>query len=328
MMTGKATKTVVADRISTRVSVIGRGEPLLMFSPGGFDATLEKWSESGDLQKIDIMHYLAERFTCILFDRRECGESGGRLEILDFSGMARHGRAVMEQLGFESVHLLGGCLGCAPAAEFARLYPEMTQSLNLVWPVGGAKYRIRNFGRFATHLGWVTEHGKGALIERALASDVGFAKDSTLGPWGGTLRVDAGARGLSFKACDRGGLPDWYRQATGLCSIATALGPSPERLMESRHRWGSFRATTRATHGRRLTFFRECISHATFLDHRLARKPATQCLPFLMTCIRSSLSGRELIDKSSPPPWWGEDLCRRPDSISSLSLLVWCDPVR
>ena len=266
MMTGKATKTVVADGISTRVSVIGRGEPLLMFSPGGFDATLEKWSELGIYKRIDIMHYLAERFTCILFDRRECGESGGRLEILDFSGMARHGRAVMERLGFESVHLLGGCLGCAPAAEFARLYPAMTQSLNLVWPVGGAKYRIRNFGRFATHLGWVTEHGKDALIERALASDVGFAKDSTLGPWGGALRVDAGLLD-SFKACDQA---DYLRlvQASyrAMFDCDSAPGPIPERLMEIKTPAAIVPGDDESHARSAAHFVRECISHATFLD--------------------------------------------------------------
>ena len=72
-MTEKTTEILIADGIPTRVSVIGRGEPLLMFSPGGFDATLEKWSELGVYKKINIMSYLADRFTCILFDRRECG---------------------------------------------------------------------------------------------------------------------------------------------------------------------------------------------------------------------------------------------------------------
>ena len=192
-MTKISTQMLNADGIPTRVSVVGTGEPLLMFSPGGFDATLEKWSELGIYKKIDIMSYLADRFTCILFDRRECGKSGGRLEILDFSGMARHGHAVLEQLGHRSAHVIGGCLGCAPASEFARMYPNLTMSLNLVWPVGGARYRIRNFGRFSTHLAWVSEHGTDALIQKALASDVGFAKDSTLGPWGGSLESMPGS---------------------------------------------------------------------------------------------------------------------------------------
>ena len=54
-MTENATEQLIADGITTRVSIVGRGEPLLMFSPGGFDATLEKWSDLGIYKKIDIM---------------------------------------------------------------------------------------------------------------------------------------------------------------------------------------------------------------------------------------------------------------------------------
>ena len=32
------------DGIRTRYEVVGSGPPLLMFSPGGFDATLEKFT--------------------------------------------------------------------------------------------------------------------------------------------------------------------------------------------------------------------------------------------------------------------------------------------
>ena len=105
-MIGRQSESLVIDGIATRVSVLGTGPPLLMFSPGGFDATLDKWSELGVYQKIDIMSYLTNHFTCILFDRRECGESGGRLEILDFVGMANQGRVLMEQLGYASIHVI------------------------------------------------------------------------------------------------------------------------------------------------------------------------------------------------------------------------------
>ena len=172
----------------------------------------------------------------------------------------------MEQLGFESVHLLGGCLGCAPAAEFAGLYPAMTRSLNLVWPVGGARYRIRNFGRFATHLGWVAEHGTDALIEKALASNVGFAKDSTLGPWGGALRIDAGLVD-SVKACDDAAylrlVQASYRE---MFDCDSAPGPCPERLMEIKAPVGIVPGDDESHARSAAHFVRECISHATFLD--------------------------------------------------------------
>ena len=265
-MTKISTQMLNADGIPTRVSVVGTGEPLLMFSPGGFDATLEKWSELGIYKKIDIMSYLADRFTCILFDRRECGESGGRLEILDFSGMARHGYAVLEKLGHRSAHVIGGCLGCAPASEFACMYPNLTMSLNLVWPVGGARYRIRNFGRFSTHLAWVSEHGTDALIQKALASDVGFAKDSTLGPWGGSLRVDAGLVD-SLRTSDETAYARLVQASYRVMfDCDSAPGPKPEELMQI-VRPACIVPGADESHARSAAHFvTECLPDSRFLD--------------------------------------------------------------
>ena len=39
--------TTLIDGISTRYETQGSGPPLLMFSPGGFDATIEIWSGLG-----------------------------------------------------------------------------------------------------------------------------------------------------------------------------------------------------------------------------------------------------------------------------------------
>jgi pimeloyl-ACP methyl ester carboxylesterase len=223
---------IEADGVRTRVEVSGSGPPLLMFSPGGFDATLEKWSALGIYKKIDIMSYLGERFTCISFDRRECGQSGGRLEVLNFSGMARHGLFVAEHLGFDQVHVIGGCLGCAPAAQFAVDYPEKISSLNLIWPVGGARYRMRNFARFSAHINWVQENGLQALVERSHQSTEGFAKDSLLGPWGSSIRSDESLR-KSILSIDLGQyLALVHGSYQAMFSVDTAPGPKPEELMQ------------------------------------------------------------------------------------------------
>ena len=49
--------TALIDGIATRFEVIGSGPPLLMFSPGGFDATLEKWSTLGIYAKTRILDH-------------------------------------------------------------------------------------------------------------------------------------------------------------------------------------------------------------------------------------------------------------------------------
>ena len=62
------------DGISTRYEVLGNGPPLLMFAPGGFNATIEQWSALGIYAKVKPLEWLTQHYTCIVFDRRECGQ--------------------------------------------------------------------------------------------------------------------------------------------------------------------------------------------------------------------------------------------------------------
>jgi hypothetical protein len=77
--------TVVIDSIATRYEVVGSGPPLLMYAPCGFNAVVEAWSTLGGYQKIKLLDHLPAHFTCILFDRRECGQSGGRIEPITWT---------------------------------------------------------------------------------------------------------------------------------------------------------------------------------------------------------------------------------------------------
>jgi pimeloyl-ACP methyl ester carboxylesterase len=131
--------SAVLDGISTRYEVIGDGPPLLMYAPGGFDATIEKWSTQGVYARIKLLHHLPKKYRCIVFDRRECGHSGGRVEALTWQHYALQGKLLMEKLGIERAHLMGGCMGVSCVMAFAVAYPQATQSMLLWWPVGGAK---------------------------------------------------------------------------------------------------------------------------------------------------------------------------------------------
>src|SRR5713226_3177366 len=51
----------VIDGITTRYEVVGSGAPLLMFSPGGFDATLEKWTTLGVYARIKALDHLSRK---------------------------------------------------------------------------------------------------------------------------------------------------------------------------------------------------------------------------------------------------------------------------
>jgi pimeloyl-ACP methyl ester carboxylesterase len=180
----------VIDGIRTEYDVVGDGPPLLMFSPGGFDAVMAKWTTQGVYRETNFLAQLAQRFTCVLFDRRESGRSGGRVERVTWAHYAAQGRGLLEHLGIERAHALGGCMGCPPAAALAAAHPAVVERLVLYWPVGGAAYRLRGQGRFREHLDFVGEHGLEAVVERARSEGGTFGKDPIVGPWGSVLGID------------------------------------------------------------------------------------------------------------------------------------------
>ncbi len=184
-------KSAVIDGLTTRYDVIGEGPPLLMFSPGGFDATIEKWSSLGIYAKIKPLEHLPRHYSCIVFDRRECGQSGGRVERIGYAHYARQGLALLDHLRIDSAHLMGGCMGCCPVAAFGVMHPERALSMVLYWPVGGAKYRMSSQLRFAEHLAFVSREGLAAVVKLAKDGGKPFGGDPRGGPWASVLQHDA-----------------------------------------------------------------------------------------------------------------------------------------
>jgi pimeloyl-ACP methyl ester carboxylesterase len=180
----------VVDGIRTRYKVIGRGPALLMYSPGGFDSRLENWSSLGIYQRLNLLDRLAERYTCITFDRRESGSSTGRVERVSWADYVAQGRGLLDHLGVERAHLMGGCVGCSSVVAFAVAHPERVLSMVLFSPAGGARYRMTQHARFAEHAVYVRRHGLGAVVELARTSEAGFTKDPRVGPWVTVLRAD------------------------------------------------------------------------------------------------------------------------------------------
>lgn len=181
----------VLDGIRTHYEIVGEGPPLLMYAPGGFDGTIEKWRTAGVYARTRMLEHLAQRFRCILFDRRECGRSGGRVEAITWQHYARQGKLLLEDLNIERAHLLGGCMGCSPVMAFSVLYPQSVISMVLYWPVGGAKYRIRGENRFAEHLAFAQQVGLQGVVSHALKEGKPFSADAKGGPWASVLQRDA-----------------------------------------------------------------------------------------------------------------------------------------
>ncbi len=182
--------TATINGITTRYEVTGSGPPLLMYAPGGFDATLEKWATIGVYARIKLLDHLPEKYTCIAFDRRETGQSGGRVERVTWDHYVAHGKGLLDHLGFDKAHLIGGCMGCCPVTAFAVAHPESVLSMILYWPVGGTRYRLAGHLRFARHLAFVEENGLAAVVALVESHDKGFGQDPRGGPWAAVIRND------------------------------------------------------------------------------------------------------------------------------------------
>lgn len=221
---------VEVDGIRTRYETIGEGPPILMFSPGGFDSSLDNWTTFGRYKQLGFVEALSQEYTCVVFDRRESGQSGGRLERLAWPKYVDQAIGLIDHLGLDAVHTMGGCVGCSSAALLAIAQPERVRSMVLFSPAGGVTYRAAQHARFTQHLGFALENGVNAVVEHARSTTAGFSKDPRVGPWSAALRTDeAFAKRYAATSLER------YQtivsgSARLLFARDTVPGPEPEDL--------------------------------------------------------------------------------------------------
>lgn len=223
--------TTLIDGITTRYEVAGSGPPLLMFSPGGFDSTLESWSTVGIYRRLNLLDHLSRKYTCITFDRRESGRSGGRVERATWNDYVGQGTGLLDHLDINRAHLMGGCVGCSTVLAFGVSHPERVASMVLFSPAGGVKYRLKQHTRFAQHLAYVEEHGLKEVVALVRSHDKGFTKDPRVGPWVTVIRSD---RAFAEHYAQLN--PDAYRvMVSGMARLMfdrdTVPGAEPEDLL-------------------------------------------------------------------------------------------------
>lgn len=181
--------TATVDGIETYYETHGSGAPILMCAPGGFDATLDKWRTASAWTGMDAIKALAAGHTVIVYDRRECGQSGGRVERLSWSSYTKHGKTLLDYLKIDSAWIMGGCMGCSVALAFGVHYPEATRGLLLHWPVGGYRWKVNSRARFMRHYNFAKQNGLKGVVERARGGK-SFWMDPEAGPWSTVIARD------------------------------------------------------------------------------------------------------------------------------------------
>jgi pimeloyl-ACP methyl ester carboxylesterase len=219
------------DGIKTNYEVIGDGPPLLMYAPAGFDATLDKWKTQGVYARIKLLDHLPKQYTCIVFDRRETGQSGGRVERITWAHYVAQGKGLLEHLKFKRAHLMGGCMGCCPVIAFGVAHPERVMSMILYWPVGGAKYRISTHKRFADHLAYVEQRGLAGVVSLVMQEGKAFNAEPRGGPWASVIKSDR-AFADAYSKLDAG---KYTQLVADMCRTLfdrdTSPGAEPEDLL-------------------------------------------------------------------------------------------------
>jgi pimeloyl-ACP methyl ester carboxylesterase len=137
---------------------------------------------------MDGLAALSKHFTCIAYDRRECGLSGGRVEALNWDLYVKEAKALLDLAGAKDALILGSCMGASLALAFAVRHPSACRGLILHWPVGGHLWMKKGREFFRRHMDFVRANGLDAVIERAPRGE-NFWLDPEIGPWGSPAAV-------------------------------------------------------------------------------------------------------------------------------------------
>ena len=170
-------------------AVQGNGPPMIMLSPGGFDSNIDGWSSRSVWKELRPLETLAKEFTMIAYDRREAGQSGGRVEPHTWYMWAAEAVALLDHLKIDRAWVIGGCMGVSVASAIGAHFPERCLGLLMHWPVGGFRWRAKGHLNFNKHIAFSRANGLAAVAARAKKA-AGFWADPESGPWATVLTQD------------------------------------------------------------------------------------------------------------------------------------------
>ena len=152
----------------------GNGFPILLIAPGGLRSNLVMWHHPANGPRrswCDWTDVLASKFRVIAMDQRNAGQSKCAIEAdHGWHTYAADHMALMDHLGHERFHVLGGCIGgsyCLKAIETA---PKRVTSAVLQNPIGLHPDHPGYFPE--SHAAWSAEQraARPELNEAAIAS--------------------------------------------------------------------------------------------------------------------------------------------------------------
>ncbi|MGE0597925.1 MAG: alpha/beta fold hydrolase [Dehalococcoidia bacterium] len=120
------------DGATIRYEVYGSGYPLLLIAPGGVSSQVEFWQRS----TINPIERFANDFQVIAMDQRHAGQSLAPMRPFSYDTCNGDQLAVLDHLGIEKAHAMGGCIGCAHIWRLISNAPDRITAAVAQDPVG------------------------------------------------------------------------------------------------------------------------------------------------------------------------------------------------
>lgn len=139
------------DGVSLYYEEHGEGFPILLFAPGGMRSAIDFWRRS----PFDPIEALSPEFRVIAMDQRNAGRSTAPVTAEDgWHSYTRDHLALLDHLGIERCHLLGGCIGGPYCLGLMQVAPERVASAVLQQTIGFEDNRDAFYQMFD---GWAEE---------------------------------------------------------------------------------------------------------------------------------------------------------------------------
>jgi len=126
--------------VSLAYDVYGRGYPILLFAPGGMRSRSAMWPSppTGPQRSwCDWTQVLAESHQIVAMDQRNAGRSRAPISPEDgWDTYAADHLALMDHLGYERFHVLGGCIGSSFSLKLSQIAPARISAAVLQNPIG------------------------------------------------------------------------------------------------------------------------------------------------------------------------------------------------
>jgi pimeloyl-ACP methyl ester carboxylesterase len=158
----------------------GSGFPLLLIAPGGVSSQIEFWARSA----MDPTKDLSDEFMVIGMDQRHAGTSFAPAKAWDWADAAADQVAVLDAVGVEKAHVMGGCIGCAHIWNLLQAAPGRIQAAVPQNPVGLDE--TNNLGTFYAMFNETMRvarsEGMAAVVAAARANSL-FMMNNAAGPF-------------------------------------------------------------------------------------------------------------------------------------------------